>query len=289
MFYSGLCLASENPILLTQTDSAFDPFIDYGDFQDEVSEENTINFFQQGRSFSLGLSGGYEAMTFNIRQIYGDSAFFGAQLSFFMNFHFAFQLSAVFPVDHYNSLYNANFQLFHAGLDFKYYWNRQYVNENKDLINPYMILGGFWLNTDSSAAVRNQPIVTPAPATTGNNNQNGNNSQTPPVVPVVRAPANIAREDRSALATQQGLGVKVGLGVELAFIQQSFMGVEVSYLYTMLQHENEDLSGLSLPPLPQSRPKNFIEDLQYPNRPQVTGYRFYGDMVNIGLFFGLNF
>ena len=283
LFYSGLSYAGQNEILISQTDSTFDPFIDYGDFQDEVSEENTINFFQQGRSFSLALNGGYEAISFNIRNIYGDAGFFGGQISFFVNFHFAFQLSAVFPVSHYNSLYNVNFQLFHAGLDFKYYWNRQYVNEGKDLINPYLIFGPFWLNTNSSDALKKQPtIISTSPSPTSNTNSNTPNA----TIPVIQT---LSREDRATLASDSGLGIKIGVGVELALIQQSFMGLEISYLYAMLQNENEDLSGLILPPLPQSRSKTFIENLQYPNRPSVKGFRFHGDIVNIGGFFGLNF
>ena len=262
-----------NSHLIAQSDSAFDPFIDYGDFQDEVTEENTINFFQQGRSFSLALSGGYEAMSFNLRQIYGDAPFFGAHIGFFVDFHFAFQLSGVFPVSHYNSLYSSNFKISHLGLDFKYYWNRQYMDESEDIINPYIVFGPFWLNIDSSSVLDSSAKNNPPSSNT---------------IPLNSNP--LVQDEREALGSFNSAGVKVGIGLELALIQQSFIGFELSYLYTALQNENEDLSKLDLPPLnPAVGPKTFVQNLQFPDRPQVEGYRFYGDLVNFGVFFGLNF
>ena len=126
---------------LAQNDSTFDPFIDYGEFQDNVAEEENINFFQNGRSLTLALNGGYEALTLNMRQIYGDAPFFGAGISFFIDLRFAFQVSGAFPSGHYNSLLNNTSQFSHFGIDLKYYFNRQYLNKDADFFNPYVI---FW-------------------------------------------------------------------------------------------------------------------------------------------------
>ncbi|MCY4321173.1 MAG: hypothetical protein OXC37_02030 [Bdellovibrionaceae bacterium] len=254
--------------LIARNTSTFDPFIDYGEFEDNITEEESINFFQYGRSFSVSLAGGYEAITFNIRQIYGDTFFAGANVTFFLDLHFAIQLSGVFPSGHYNSLFNTSFPFSHYGLDLKYYWNRQYLNKDKDFFSPYVIFGPFHLNIKSSLP-------------TGPNT----NLQNPP-----QATNNLSSIERQAIASYNATGVKIGFGFEFALIQQSFIGFELSYLYTVLQSENEDLSGQNFPPLVQTaNNQTLLQRLQFPNRPEVRGYRFYGDLMNIGIVFGVNF
>ena len=258
-------------ILVAKNTSAFDPFIDYGEFQDEVTEEESINFFQYGRSLSLAFMGGYEAITFNIRQIYGDSGFLGINATFFLDLRFAIQLSGVFPTGHYNSLYNTSFPFAHYGLDLKYYWNRQYLSKDRDFFSPYVIFGPFQLNIKSSLP---RPPMT-VPQQTGQAGQTGQ---------------NLSALERQAIASYNAAGIKAGIGFELALIQQSFIGFEFTYLYTVLQHENTDLSQLELPPLAQgNNNQNIFQRLQFPNRPETRGYRFYGDLVNIGFLFGVNF
>ena len=258
--------------LLAKNTSAFDPFIDYGEFQDNVTEEESINFFHYGRSLSVALAGGYEAISFNIRQIYGDTAFVGVNATFFLDLRFAIQLSGVLPTGHYNSLFNTTFPFSHFGLDLKYYWNRQYLNKDKDFFSPYVIFGPFHLNIKSSL---------PAPPQTL--------PQNPPNLKAPQTNPNLSSLERQTVASYNSAGVKIGFGFELALIQQSFIGFELSYLYTVLQHENEDLSNKNFPPLPQPGSQNVLQRLQFPNRPSVEGYRFYGDLVNIGLLFGVNF
>ena len=70
-------------------------------------KEESINFFQNGRSLNISLLGGYEGVTLNMSQIYGDAPFiFGMAISFFFDLHFAFQVNGFFPYEHYNSLLN---------------------------------------------------------------------------------------------------------------------------------------------------------------------------------------
>ena len=273
--------AGNSAFLLAKNSSAFDPFIDYGEFQDEVTEEESINFFHYGRSLSLALMGGYEALTsaftgFSIRQIYGDSGFIGVNATFFLDLRFAIQLSGVFPTGHYNSLYNTAFPFAHYGLDLKYYWNRQYLSKDKDFFSPYVIFGPFQLNIKSSL---------PAPPSVTAPQQN--NGQSPQTIPR----NNLSRLEAQAIASYNAAGIKAGFGFELALIQQSFIGFEFTYLYTVLQHENEDLSRLKLPPLAQNNNnQNLFQRLHFPNRPETRGgHRFYGDLMNIGFLFGVNF
>lgn len=284
-FTKKTVLNSKNTILFANNTSTFDPFIDYGEFQDEVTEEESINFFHYGRSLALALTGGYEALTFNIRQIYGDAAFVGVNASFFLDLRFAIQLSGVFPTGHYNSLFNSSFPFAHYGLDLKYYWNRQYLNKDKDFFSPYVLFGPFQLNIRFPLPPSPQALISQTPA------QNPQNPDQPPITqPSPQQNQGLSAEERRAIASYNAAGVKIGFGFELALIQNSFFGFEVSYLYTVLQNESEDLSILNLPPLPQNNnSQNLLERLQFPNRPEVQGYRFYGDLLNIGFLFGINF
>ena len=272
---SNKVLSKSLSVLLAKNTSAFDPFIDYGEFQDDVTEEESINFFHYGRSLSLSLMGGYEAVTFNIRQIFGDSHFVGANATFFLDLRFAIQVNGVFPVGHYNSLFNTPFSFSHYGLDLKYYWNRQYLSKDKDFFSPYVLFGPFWLNIKS--AFSSPPPPQPA-------QQNPQDPTTPP------AGSPLSSLERKSVKSHNAAGVKLGFGFELALIQNSFIGFELSYLHTVLEHENQDLASLNLPPLPPgSNSQTLLQRLQFPNRPQVKGYRFYGDLMNIGFLFGVNF
>lgn len=276
---------SESRLILTQNDpsNAFDPFIDYGEFQDNVTEEESIIFFQHGRSLNISLLGGYEAVSFNMRQIYGDAPFmFGVAISFFFDLRFAFQINGFFPYGHYDSLLNTMSQFSHYGIDFKYYFNRQYMNENADFFNPYLIFGPFWISIkpDLSKIPRTQRvnvITNPTP----NPNLNPN--------PPTSAP--FSNDDFKAVSSHSAFGAKIGLGLEIPLIKQSFMGLEVSYLYTNLEHENKDLSLFkkNIPPPNYNPNQNLIERLQFPNRPQLSGYRFFGDLIDITILFGVNF
>ncbi len=261
----------ENRFLLAQNDTykTFDPFIDYGEFQDNVTEEESIIFFQTGRSLTISLLGGYEAISLNMRQIYGDAPFiFGLTVGFFLDLRFAFQVNGFLPYGHYDSLLNTSSKFYHYGVDLKYYFNRQYNNKNADFFNPYLIFGPFWVNIKSNFAKIQ-------PRQLGNTNQGVN--------PI------ITNEEAQAAGSHSAFGGKIGLGFELPFIKQSFIGFEASYLYTNLQHEAEDLSTLTLPPPNYNPNQSLIERLQFPNRPELSGWRFFGDLVNIVFLLGVNF
>ena len=276
--------------ILAQGESTFDPFIDYGEFQDNVAEEESINFFQNGRSLTLSLFGGYEGLTLNMRQIYGDAPFLGASISFFMDLRFAFQMSGAFPTGHYNSLLNTTVQFSHLGIDLKYYFNRQYLSKDADFFNPYIIFGPFWLNIKHQ--IPRVPTIAPVEQNPGQ--IPGQNFLQEPVIPAQNPGQdpinpNPGSEERAALSSFNAAGLKIGVGIEFLLIQRSFMGVEISYLYTDLEFENRDLSQQTFPPLSRNPNQTFIEKLQYPNRPQLKGYRFFGDLVNAVVLFGVNF
>ena len=266
-------------IILAQPsdNKTFDPFIDYGDFQDNVAEEESLSFFQHGRSLSIIFSGGYQGVTFNMRQIYGDSLFIaGLGASFFINFHIAFQVNGIFPTNHYNSLYNISYRLFNFGLDMKYYWKEQYLNEEKNFINPYFIVGSFLLNTKPILSDnQNQPEIPIVSTNTAQTTQDQANT--------------IGQDERSALASENSIGLKTGAGLEFNLSQQIFIGFEITHLYANLLNEDQDLSQATLPPLPSLQNQNILTFLQYPQRPEVRGYKFYGDLFQITVTAGINF
>lgn len=282
-----IVFAERNPLLetehwtLAQSDSTFDPFIDYGEFQDNVTEEESIDFFQNGRSLTLALHGGYEALTLNMRQIYGDAPLFGACISFFLDLRFAFQVSGAFPSGHYNSLLNNTSRFSHFGIDLKYYFNRQYLSKDADFFNPYVIFGPFWLNMKFQIPKPKQSAP-PGQIPINTNPTNPNPIQNNP-------DPNLSQLERQAADSYNSAGLKVGLGIEFPFIKQSFLGFEVSYLYSVLYYENDDLSNQNFPAQNYNPNQTLIQRLLFPNRPQVKGYRFFGDLVNLVIVFGLNF
>ena len=273
----------QNSQFLAQNDSTFDPFIDYGEFQDDVTEQENINFFQNGRSLNLSILGGYEAVTWNIGQIYGDSPLvFGMAISFFFDLHFAFQINGFFPYGHYNSLFNNTAQFSHYGIDLKYYLNKQYIGKNADFFNPYFSFGPFWINLKNQLPQSSTPqkigiITTPNPKTDPPQN---------PETPTPK-PGNLEKE---AVGSFSAFGAKIGLGFEMPLIKQTFIGAEISYLYTNLEFENEDLSNWrNLPPINYNPNQNLITRRQFPNRPQTASFRFFGDLMNLIILFGVNF
>ena len=40
-----------------------------------MAEQESIDFFQRGRALTVSAMAGYEAITFNMRQIFGDTPF----------------------------------------------------------------------------------------------------------------------------------------------------------------------------------------------------------------------
>lgn len=128
-------------------DDAYDPFADYSEFEESAEEEADINFFRNGRFFTLGFIGGYRTFTDALGDIYSDGAAFGLFLSYFFDLRFAMQLQFL-TGDHkfgFNSngvAARGNVSLTNIGLNLKYYINTQNVTRGLAQFNPY-IVGGF--------------------------------------------------------------------------------------------------------------------------------------------------
>lgn len=134
-------------------DSTFDPFSDYSEFEEGSDEESDVNFFHNGRFFSVGLIGGYEMFTDVLGQLYQPNAMYGGFLSYFFSLRLAFQVSFI-NTDHSfaiidgktSTTYSGKINLQHIKFDFKYYLNTQNVTKGLAAINPYLIFGASLYN-----------------------------------------------------------------------------------------------------------------------------------------------
>lgn len=136
--------------LLAQSDpdEAFDPFSDYSEFDEASEEEADINFFRNGRFFTLGLAGGVRNFTGNFQQQYQSSATYGVILTYFFDLRSAFSLSFLmgdhavnFTTNNKSKTYTGNVSITSINMDFKYYFNTQNATRGLADLNPYGILG----------------------------------------------------------------------------------------------------------------------------------------------------
>jgi hypothetical protein len=114
-----------------------------------MDEEEDINFFRNGRLFTMGFIGGMRGWTQNLGAIYQSAPAFGVFLSYFFDLRFALQFgflssdhtisvnggSAFKPISGTVSATDIQFLL-------KYYLNTQNVTRGLADLNPY-IVGGF--------------------------------------------------------------------------------------------------------------------------------------------------
>lgn len=136
--------------LLSQVDpdEAYDPFTDYSEFDEESDEEADINFFRNGRFFTIGLAGGYRGFTGNFADSYEAAPTFGIFLSYFFDLRLAMTLgfqtgdhAVKFTVNNQSKTYTGNVSITSVNVDLKYYLNTQNVTRGLADLNPY-ILGG---------------------------------------------------------------------------------------------------------------------------------------------------
>ncbi len=129
------------------SDETYDPFADYSEFEESAEEEADINFFRNGRFFTLGFIGGYRGFTETMGQIQKPAASFGLFLSYFFDLRFAMQLGFL-TSDHQLSFQPAtgsavqgNVAITDISLNLKYYLNTQNVTRGLAKLNPYFLAG----------------------------------------------------------------------------------------------------------------------------------------------------
>lgn len=135
-------------ILLAQSeeDDAYDPFADYSEFEESADEEEDINFFRNGRLFTIGFIAGYRDWTGTLGNIYSGDPNFGLFMTYFFDLRFSMQfgfltgshaVSARGPTENLDG----NVSITDISFNFKYYLNTQNVTRGLADLNPYL-LGG---------------------------------------------------------------------------------------------------------------------------------------------------
>lgn len=149
----GVGLSTENEFLeigpgrlfaqSSETD-AYDPFVDYSEFEEATQEEADINFFRNGRFFTLGFNFGIRKLTEGMGDVFSDSAIYGVFLSYFFDLRFALQLTFQTGAHdlffkHGNTTVRGNASITNVTLGLKYYFNTQNVTRGLAQLNPYVV------------------------------------------------------------------------------------------------------------------------------------------------------
>lgn len=135
--------------LLAQSDpdEAYDPFSDYSEFDEASDEEADINFFRNGRFFTVGLAAGVRGFTGNFSKAYSSAPTFGLYLTYFFDLRLAMSMGFMtgdnaVTIDTAATDYTGNVSFTSLNFDLKYYLNTQNVTRGLADLNPYLI-GGF--------------------------------------------------------------------------------------------------------------------------------------------------
>lgn len=125
---------------------AYDPFIDYSEYEEAGDEEADINFFRNGRFLTMGLNAGQRMFTDGMREIAKDDIGFGLYLSYFFDLRFALQFG-YFTGSHGLTLKTSggpvtgDADISALSADIKYYINTQNVTKGLAAVNPYLLFG----------------------------------------------------------------------------------------------------------------------------------------------------
>lgn len=129
-------------------DSAFDPFSDYSEFEEGSEEEADVNFFHNGRFFTLGIFAGMESFTDVLGVIYKPDFAYGLFLSYFFDLRLSLQIGwvtashAIQIIDARSAqTYTGKVGLSHFEFDVKYYLDTQNVTRGLGALNPYLLVG----------------------------------------------------------------------------------------------------------------------------------------------------
>lgn len=141
-------MAEDRPLLLAQVepDEAYDPFIDYSEFEEESDEEADINFFRNGRFLTLGMAAGTRGFTGNFSDMYKSNLNFGLIMTYFFDLRLAMSLGFqtgdhAVKIATTQNTYDGNVSITSINADLKYYFNTQNVTRGLADLNPYALLG----------------------------------------------------------------------------------------------------------------------------------------------------
>ena len=168
-------------------------------------------------------------------------------------------------------------------LDFKYYINQQNLIRKISVFNPYFIFGPFWFKVRPELTRARTPAPVQIPVS---NTPSPSPTSTPTPNPV----SSLTIEERESVAELNNLGIRIGAGLEIPLMRQAYLGIETSFYYVNLLFENQDLSGIVRVPSQPVPYHTILDRILVPPQPHnLSGIRFYGDMVNTVLLLGVNF
>jgi hypothetical protein len=148
--FSSLSERPHPSYLLAQTDAgddSYDPFADYSEFDENSDEEADINFFRNGRFFTVGFQLGMRGFTGELGKLYSSAPTYGLNLSYFFDLRLALELGFNtgdhdFKLQTATDTVTGNVSMTFINLNLKYYMNTQNVTRGLADLNPY-IFGGF--------------------------------------------------------------------------------------------------------------------------------------------------
>lgn len=150
ILYNPEELAKNGELLVAQWegDDAYDPFADYSEFEETEEEEADINFFRNGRLFTISLAATYRGFTGELPTIYDPQTGLGLYFTYFFDLRLAIMAgfsigeSALLiegPTD--SSTTSGTVSLTGVCLNLKYFFNTQNVKKGLARLNPYIIGG----------------------------------------------------------------------------------------------------------------------------------------------------
>jgi hypothetical protein len=188
-----------------EADDTYDPFADYSEFEESAEEEADINFFRNGRFFTLGFQGGYRDFTETMGQLQSGAPAYGLFISYFFDLRFALQLGFL-TGDHdltftapNGSSVRGSVALTSIALNLKYYLNTQNVTRGLAKLNPYL-LGGF------SQVYRTTTVV-----------------------------------GESAFGKEGAMGFDLGAGIEIPMMRNMYFGSQAAFQLVSFQNENSEI------------------------------------------------
>lgn len=144
-----ICLISihSGRVFADEAADAYDPFIDYNEFQGADEEEADINFFRHGRFLTMGFLLGQRNFTEGMGDLFKSNVAYGLYLSYFFDLRFALQFGYIggshkVSIPTTGASVTGDTKLNGLSVDLKYYFNTQNVTKGLALLNPYFI-GGF--------------------------------------------------------------------------------------------------------------------------------------------------
>ena len=186
--------------------SAYDPFADYSEFEDTVEEQESINFFQNGRFLTLGATGGVRLFTLNMNEFYNIGPVYGGYLDYFFNLKYSIQFGL--KASTHNIALQTNTSSLRGAADFismelafKYFFDKSLFNKYFSWLQPYLFIG-----------ILHTTVTMVATAT-----------------------------ENPGYFKDKGYGANMGFGLEFHFLKKMHLGLQYEFQFVTLEQEASSL------------------------------------------------